>query len=88
MCSERLTLTFLPKASSLGDVTYWSSVLSGHTLSVETGISWLLAIELSFYDRPMGAWLPLVPGSLTDGLSVLLVTRSLTTSYSSEDCGT
>ena len=41
---ERLTWTFLPKASPLGDVTYWYSVPSGLTLSIDTGIYWLLAL--------------------------------------------
>ena len=54
------------------DVTYWSSVPSGHTLSIETGIFWLLALEPSFCALPIGACFPLVPGSLTDEISVLL----------------
>ena len=83
MRSERLTWTFLPKASPLGDVTYWSSVPSGHILSIETGISWLLALEPLFYALPMGAWSPLVPGSLTDCLSVLIGTPYLTNRSSS-----
>ena len=87
MRSERLTLTFLTKASPLGDVTHWFSFPSGHTLSIETGISRLLALEPPFCALPMGAWFPLVPGYLTDGISVLLVTLSLITRSSSEDCG-
>ena len=35
----------------------------------------------------MGAWFPLFPGSLTDGLSVLLGTFSLTTRSSLEYWG-
>ena len=72
MRSERLTWTFLPKYSQLGDVTYWFSFPYGHTLSIETGIYRLLALEPLFCACPMGAWFPLVPGSLTDGISVLL----------------
>ena len=77
MRSERLTLTFLTKASPLGDLTYWFSFPSGHTLSIETGISRLLALEPLFCALPMGAWLPLVTGSLTDVISVLLGTLAL-----------
>ena len=87
MRSERLTLTFLPKASPLGDIAYWSSAPSGNTLYIETGIYWLLALELPFCAWPMVAWFPLVPGSLTYILSVLLGTLSLTTTSSSEDWG-
>ena len=87
MRSELLTLTLLPKASPLGDETYWFSFPSGHTLSIETGISRLLALEPLFCALSMGAWFPLVPGSLTGGISVLLVTLSLTTRSSSEDWG-
>ena len=87
MRSERLTLTFLPKASPLGDVTYWFSFSSGLTLSIETGISRLLALEPLFCALSMGSWLPLMPGSLTDGISVLLGTLSLTTRSSSEYWG-
>ena len=83
MRSERLLLTFLTKASPPGDVSYWFSVPFGHTLSNETGISWLLALEPPFCACPMGAWFPLVPGSLTDGISVLLGTLYLTTRSSS-----
>ena len=39
---------YQPVTSPLGDVTYWSSVPSGHTFSIETGNSWILALELSF----------------------------------------
>ena len=84
---ERLTLTFLPKVSPLEDVTYWFSFPSGHILSIETGVSWLLALEPLFCALPMGAVFPLVPGYLTDGISVLLGTLSLTTRSSSEDWG-
>ena len=87
MRSELLTSTFLTKASPLGDVTYFSSVPSGHTLSIETVISWLVALEPPFCDWTMGVWFPLVPGSLTGGLSVLLGTLSLTTRSSSEYWG-
>ena len=87
MRSERLTLTFLPKASPLGDVTYWFSFPSGHTLSIETGISRLLTLEPLLRALPMGSLFPLVPGYLTDGISVLLGTLSLTTRSSSEDWG-
>ena len=59
MHSERLTLTFLPKVSPLGDVTYWFSFPYGHTLSIETGISWLLALELSFCDLNNGRMVPI-----------------------------
>ena len=41
---ERPKWKFLPKSSPLGDVTDWSSVLSGRTFSNETGIYWLLAL--------------------------------------------
>ena len=44
MYSKRLTWKFLTKASSIGDVTDWSSVLSGRTLYIETSIAWLLAL--------------------------------------------
>ena len=87
MRSERLTWTFLPKDSPLGDVTYWSSVPSGHTFSIDTGISWLLALEPPICACPMGAWFSLFPGYLTDGISVLLGTLSLTTRSSSENWG-
>ena len=78
----------LIRNSPHGDVTYWFSFPSGHTFSIETGISCLLALEPPFCAWPMGAWLPLVPGSLNYGISVLLVTLSLTTRSSSEDWGT
>ena len=85
MRSERLTFNFLTKASPLGYVTYWFSFPSRHTFSIETGIYWLLALELQFCAWPMGAWFPLVPGSLNDGVSFLLGTLFLTTRSSSED---
>ena len=72
-----------PQVLPFWDVTDLSSVPSGHTLSIETRIYWPLAIEPSFCAWPMGAWLPLVPGSLNDGLSVLLGTLSLTARSSS-----
>ena len=84
---ERLTWKFLPKASTLGDVTDWSSVISGSTVYIENGISWLLELEPSFCSWPMGAWLPSVPCYLTDSLSVLLGTLPHKTIYSSEDWG-
>ena len=59
MRSERLTLKFLPKVSPLGDVTYWFSSPSGHMLSIETGISWLLALEPSFYALTNGRMVPI-----------------------------
>ena len=86
MSLERLTCTFLPKDSTFGDVIYWSSVPSGSTFSIETGIYWL-SLEPSFCALPMGTCFPLVLGSLTDGLSVLLGTLSITTRSSSEYWG-
>ena len=80
---ERLIWKFLLKSSPTADVIYWSSVPSGRSMSIDTGISWLLALEPSFCAGLMGAWFPLVPGSLTDGLSVLLGTLSLKTRSSS-----
>ena len=59
MRSERLTLTFLPKVSPLGDVTYWFSFPSGHTLSIETGISWLLALESTLCSLTNGRMVPI-----------------------------
>ena len=50
-------------------------------------MSWLLALEPPFCAWSMGSWSPLMPGSLTDGISVLLGTLSLTTRSSSEDLG-
>ena len=49
MRSERLTCTFLPKAYPLVDVIDWSSFPSGHKISIETGIYWLLALETFFH---------------------------------------
>ena len=80
------TWKFLPKASPLEDVTYWSSVPSGRILSIDNGIS-RLSLELSFCAWKMGAWFPSVPDSLTDGLSVLLGTLYLITMSSSEYWG-
>ena len=75
-----------PQILPYWDVTDCSSVPSGHTLSIDTVISWILALEPSFCAWQMGAWLPLVPGSLNDGLSVLLGNLSLITRSSSEYC--
>ena len=66
---------------------YWYSVLSGHTLSIETGIYWILFLEPLFCALPRGLCFPLVPGSVTDDLSILLGILSLTTRSSSENCG-
>ena len=46
---ECLTWTFLSKSSPLGNSMYWYSLPSGHKLSIETGISWILALYPSFY---------------------------------------
>ena len=81
MSLEQLTWTFIPKYYPLGDVTYWFSFPLESTLSIETGSYWMLAIELPLCDLPMGACFPLVKGSLTDGISVLIGTLSLTTRY-------
>ena len=85
---EWLTWTFLTKDSPIGYVTDWYSVPSGHTFSIETGIYCILSLEPYFWYWTMVTWFPSVPGSLTGVLSVLLVTLSFTTSYSSEDWGT
>ena len=87
MHSERLTWTLLPKASPLGYVPDWSSVPSGRTLSIEIVISWLLELDLPFYSLPTGAWFPVAPGSLNDGLSILLGTLYLTNRSSLDDWG-
>ena len=79
MSSERLIWKFLPEDYTLGYVKYWSTVPSGRTLSIDTGTSWLLAVEPPFHALPTGAWLPLVPGYLTHVVSVLLITLSLIT---------
>ena len=79
----RLTWTLILKAYPSGDVIDWSSVPFGHILFIDTGNSWLLSLEPSFFAWPMGAWFPIVPGSLTDGLSVLVGTLYLTTRSSS-----
>ena len=84
---EHLTWKFLPKYFLLGDVAYRSSVPSGRTLYIDTGIYWILALEPSLCALQMVAWFPLVPGSLNDGLSVLLGPLLLTTMSYSEDCG-
>ena len=81
---EQLKWTPLPQYSTLGDIKDWSSFPSGFTLSIENGIYWL-SLEPLFCAWPMGEWFPLVPGSLTDGLSVMLGTLYLTTWSFSED---
>ena len=86
MWLELLTLKFLPKYSPLGDVTDWYSVPSGRKFSIEAIISWLLALEPLFLTWLKVAWFPSVPGYINDGLSVLLVTLSFKTIYSSEYC--
>ena len=78
-----LICTFIPKASPLGDVTDWSLVPSGRTVSIENVIiGYYHCNRRSVLDQ-QAHWFPLVTGFLTDGLSVLLGTLSLTTSYSS-----
>ena len=76
---ECITRKSLIKYSTLGYVTDWSPVPSGRTLSIETRLSWLLALEPSLCAWTMGTWFPSVPGYLTDGLSVLRWTLYLTT---------
>ena len=85
MHSERLKWTFLPKAYPLGDVTDFSSFPSRHIFSIHIGISLLLSLEPLFCDWPISAWIPSLPCSMTDSLSVLIGTLYLTTRYSSED---
>ena len=68
VCLERLTWTFFPKVSPLGDVTDWSSVPSGRMLPIDTG----------YFDIITGTIVPCLTnrhmflGSLNDDLSVLI----------------